>query len=560
MYGGAAGPPDLLCPLDGIEYRLVRSEGDEEGEGELVFMGCKSAMTGYLSQNGSDYSRTQNGIAHHADDLDPGGVEYSTRDCFRTEVLDGQTWLRYLCRRDDVLNLSSGELANPIPTEQVILAQCPTIVQAASMVGSNRARPALLIELCENVDAEAPAVRAELLAGLKVANAAQPAYAFVTAKNLFTVAPGTLPRTVKGTVMRRKAELLLHELESPQNVKEAPSDSTVAASGASAAAVIPLDSVLQIARGIAGDDVDADAPLMEAGIDSLGAVEMIDSLQQSMRVGAALPSTLLFDYPTVRQLAATFAGAKDAPFVAAASSSGRSSDDVTLLGPSALMPCNTTSPSAAQCLSVTGFDAIGQVPVSRWDVASHKGLDESVASRARHGGFVPAAPLFDAYAFLISSAEAAAMDPQQRLLLECGYCSLHASGLDRVRLAGSSAAVCVGIGTHDFSQVLTASPAGGSVYAATGASYPVASGRLSYMLGLHGPCVSYDTACSAALVACHGALRAIQFGECTTALAAASMLMLTPALCMSFAIAGMTSPNGRSHTFDVRANGYARGE
>ena len=37
-------------------------------------------------------------------------------------------------------------------------------------------------------------------------------------------------------------------------------------------------------------------------------------------------------------------------------------------------------------------------------------------------------------------------------------------------------------------------------------------------------------------------------------------LMLSPGVGTSFAIAGMTSARGRSHTFDVRADGYARGE
>merc|ERR1712091_674729 len=105
-----------------------------------------------------------------------------------------------------------------------------------------------------------------------------------------------------------------------------------------------------------------------------------------------------------------------------------------------------------------------------------------------------------------------------------------------------------------------ASPAGGSVYAATGSTSSIASGRVSYSLGLQGPCVSYDTACSAALAAAHAGLRALQLAECAVGLVAGVTLMLAPGVGLSFAVAGMTSPRGRSHTFDARADGYARGE
>jgi len=36
--------------------------------------------------------------------------------------------------------------------------------------------------------------------------------------------------------------------------------------------------------------------------------------------------------------------------------------------------------------------------------------------------------------------------------------------------------------------------------------------------------------------------------------------MLLPMVGLSFAVAGMTSPRGRSHTFDSRADGFCRGE
>ena len=56
----------------------------------------------------------------------------------------------------------------------------------------------------------------------------------------------------------------------------------------------------------------------------------------------------------------------------------------------------------------------------------------------------------------------------------------------------------------------------------------------------------------------HAAVRALQLGECVTGLVEAVNLMLLPGVAQSFAVAGMTSARGRSHTFDARADGYAR--
>ena len=77
--------------------------------------------------------------------------------------------------------------------------------------------------------------------------------------------------------------------------------------------VVSLETVLALVARTAGGAVDADTPLLEAGLDSLGAVELRDQLQQALGEGApALPSTLVFDHPTARQLAA-FLEAPEAP-------------------------------------------------------------------------------------------------------------------------------------------------------------------------------------------------------------------------------------------------------
>ena len=112
------------------------------------------------------------------------------------------------------------------------------------------------------------------------------------------------------------------------------------------------------------------------------------------------------------------------------------------------------------------------------------------------------------------------MDPQQRQLLERGYAALHGAGATKSSLLGAVVAVGVGQWASEFAGVLMGTPAGRSVYAATGFSCSVTCGRVSFVLGLQGPCASYDTACSASLVGHHGNVRALQRLECDMALSA----------------------------------------
>ena len=128
---------------------------------------------------------------------------------------------------------------------------------------------------------------------------------------------------------------------------------------------LALATVLEIVARTVGDTADADKPLMEAGLDSLGAVELRNLLQQATGGKIALPSTIIFEQPTVRQLsqhldACACTSVHLEPRDAGPSESGHSrSKEIT---PSLCMgivsPNGAESNAAAWLVAAAGSDAV----------------------------------------------------------------------------------------------------------------------------------------------------------------------------------------------------------
>ena len=222
------------------------------------------------------------------------------------------------------------------------------------------------------------------------------------------------------------------------------------------------------------------------------------------------------------------------------------------------------TPEAFWELLREGRDAITEIPPARWDVDAYYDLDPTAPGKAyvRRGGFVRDVSRFDARFFGISPREAASMDPQQRLLLEVAWEALEDAGVVPSRVERGAGGVFVGISNADYAHLHTRAGDQTRIdtYEGTGNAFSFASGRLSYVLGWHGPSVSVDTACSSSLVAVHLAGQSLRAGECDVALAAGVNLILSPDSFIRACKNGMLAPDGRCKTFDAAADGYARGE
>ena len=241
---------------------------------------------------------------------------------------------------------------------------------------------------------------------------------------------------------------------------------------------------------------------------------------------------------------------------------GERAEPIAIVGMSVRAPGGVTDPESFARMLWAGTDAITDIPASRWrlDEWFDEGQDTAGRMYTRYGGFLDDVDQFDAEFFGIAPVEAASMDPQQRLVLELAWQALEDSGHAPSSLAGTSAGIYLGISNSDYGRALLARPELIDPYFSPGSAFSVAAGRVSYVLGMHGPAISVDTACSSSLVSLHLACQGLRNGECNLALAGGVNLILTPELNINFSKAGMMSRDGRCRTFDADGAGYVRGE
>lgn len=239
------------------------------------------------------------------------------------------------------------------------------------------------------------------------------------------------------------------------------------------------------------------------------------------------------------------------------------SEPIAVIGVACRFPGGSDDPESYWQMLLDGRDAISEVPSDRWDIDRFYDPDWEADGKmaTRWGGFIDDVDRFDARLFGISPREAVNMDPQQRLLLESTWQGLERAGIAPASLEGTTTGVFVGLsGTDYFSLQMRRGLGMVDGYLASGGAPSVASGRIAYALGLHGPALTVDTACSSSLVAVDLAVQALRRGRCDLAIGAGVNVILSPWTTIALSKSQMMAPDGRCKTFSAQADGFVRGE
>jgi len=211
-----------------------------------------------------------------------------------------------------------------------------------------------------------------------------------------------------------------------------------------------------------------------------------------------------------------------------------------------------------------GAESITRLTVSEMLDA---GLGSAEASDERRVG-AASAPAgyeeFDARFFGISPREAKLTDPQQRLFLECAWEAIEDAGYDPAARDARAAGVFAGASMSTY-LLYHLRPAGPTSTPSMDLQLIVGNDKdylatlVAYKLGLRGPALSVQTACSTSLVAVHLACQSLLGHECDLALAGGVTVRLPAGVGYVYEKGGVQSPDGHCRPFDAAAQGTVFG-
>ena len=345
--------------------------------------------------------------------------------------------------------------------------------------------------------------------------------------------------------------------------------------------------------------IDIEEPFDVFGIDSIIIGQINISLENDL---GALPKTLLYEYPTIKELAEHLhIEAKDQlykvleisepvpepiPVVASAeikrdaikvavpqktiqNPTSTSDEPIAIIGINGKYPKSDTIETYWKHLK-KGKNLIEEVPNTRWNAESYYDKNPEKASEgkmySKWGGFVNDVDKFDPKFFNITEQEVKMMDPQERLFLASVWATIEDAGYTKSSLRtkyqkgkGADVGVFVGVTTNTYNILATDAWNDGNYLNASALPWSIAN-RVSYLMDFQGPSMPIDTACSSSLVAIHLACESLKRQECKVAVAGGVNLYLHPSKYHSLCGKGMVAKGNKNYSFGAGDDGFVPSE
>ncbi|AHC73998.1 ptzA [Candidatus Endolissoclinum faulkneri L5] len=163
---------------------------------------------------------------------------------------------------------------------------------------------------------------------------------------------------------------------------------------------------------------------------------------------------------------------------------------------------------------------------------------------------------FDSELFAIPPRRAARLDPQQRILLELAWNAMEEAGYGP-QTADLLVGTFIGLTQSSYFPAEKGLPED-AVFDLTAQEKDYAATRIAHKLGLLGPAMVVQSACSSALLAVHMACEALISGQCDMAIAGGASIAF-PQGAYRHVPGLMLSPSGHCRVFDERADGTVPG-
>jgi amino acid adenylation domain-containing protein len=314
--------------------------------------------------------------------------------------------------------------------------------------------------------------------------------------------------------------------------------------------------------------IDPKTNFFDLGVHSLMLMQLIDKIKQEIKVNIYVND--FFEYPTLAQLSEMIEKrlveslkpsdkSTVAKYPDANTRLSNSTDDIAIIAITCQFP-GASDPEEFWQHLCQGNETISFFSEQELQEA---GIPENLLQDPHYvkaRGLIEDADCFDAAFFNISPREAMLMDPQQRLFLQQAWIALELAGYCPQKYHGSIGVFAGADESHYFDSILR--PTLGNQYEVndlqtmiTNTTQAFLSTKTSYKLGLTGPSLNINTACSTGLVAIDTACQYLKNRSCDIALAGAISIKQPQISGYTYQPESILSPDGHCRAFDKDAGG-----